>query len=54
MFPRYASRVSRALLSYLQQFMKEEAGGGYLGGKTTEPSIFSSEAIGSKQVNSHA
>jgi hypothetical protein len=44
MFPRYASRVSRALVSYLQQFMKEGAGWGYLEGKTTKPSIFSSEA----------
>jgi hypothetical protein len=48
MFPRYASRVSRALLSYLQQFMKEGAGGDCLEGKTIEPSNFLSEATGSK------
>jgi hypothetical protein len=43
-----ASRVSEALVSNIQQFVMEGEEG-YLGGKTAEPSISSSEATGSNK-----
>jgi hypothetical protein len=41
--------VSRAPVKYLQLFLTEGAGGGYLGGKAAEPSISSSKATGSNK-----
>lgn len=49
MFARYAPRVLRAPVRYLQLFVTQAREKGYLGGKTTEPSISSSEATGSNK-----